>query len=84
MTELSIVLQKAKPIGEEPKADRKVPLTSLLNGPEKYAAKRYAYVAIQVEDAVYFVRPIEEVPENASVLRDSSGALLGLPMVAGG
>ncbi|MCL4436340.1 MAG: hypothetical protein M1503_03120 [Thaumarchaeota archaeon] len=94
MKELSIILQKARPLGECPKADRKVPLLSLLTEAEKYIAKKYSYIAVETSEqeattakataAVYFVRPIDQVPEKARILRDSSGALLGLPTVAGG
>lgn len=84
MKELSIILQKAKPLGECPKADRKIPLLTLLSEAERYAAKKYSYIAVEASEAVYFVKPFDQVPEQTRILRDSSGALLGLPTVAGG
>ena len=82
--ELKLLLKEAKPIGEMPKSSKIVKAIQLLQEHEKYTAKMYAFIAVQVEQQVYFARPTDLVPEYASVLRDSTGALLGIPAVVGG
>ena len=56
-----------------------VPLKSLITEKEKWIIFRYKFVYVSIDEKIYLVRPNDNVPETAVLLRSKSGqSLLGM------
>jgi hypothetical protein len=61
-----------------------VPLLSKLNDAEKHRAKKMVVIAVEIDGETWFKQVNAMVPETAKIVRDSTGAFVGLPAVVGG
>lgn len=61
-----------------------VPLLSKLNDSEKHRAAKMAAIAVEVDGEICFMQVSQTVPSTAAIVRDSTGAFVGLPAVVGG
>lgn len=61
-----------------------VPLLSKLSDSEKHRAAKMAAIAVEVDGEIHFMQVNAMVPETAKIVRDSTGAFVGLPAVVGG
>ena len=56
-----------------------VPVKSLITEKEKWIIFRYKFVYVSIDEKIYLVRPNDNVPETAFLLRSKSGqSLLGI------
>jgi len=74
----------AKTTKELPKTQTMVKALTLANPGEEKIAQNCTALLINHSGQQYVVQPQGMVPQNATIVRDQQGAMVGIPMIAGG
>jgi len=74
----------AKTTKELPKTTTMVKALTLANPGEEKLATNCTALLINHSGQQYVVQPSVMVPDTATIVRDTQGAMVGIPMIAGG
>ena len=74
----------AKTLKELPKTTKMVKASTLANPGEETLATNCTALLVNHSGQQYVVQPTAQVPDNATIVRDTQGAMVGIPMIAGG